>query len=191
MILLTIIFLGNLSDKRIEAGSFNSVEQHQGLLYTSQYTKAEIRVFRYEQDAYKMQKNFKVPLQKIGNTIPFMDISVRRDRVTYSSTGDNLIYIYSLTGERLMSHNKPSPVSVGELNYTYVSDGDEYGNVLLADRDADQLYVMNERGECRKVQLEPAAEKPRSAVMCNEFLFVASARKKLHKYRCHKTHPEQ
>ena len=73
------------------------------------------------------------------------------------------------------------------MNYTYFCVGDDDGNVLLADRDADQLYVMSEKGKYAAVQLEPAVNHPRGAVMLNGDLFVASGIMELYTYSCQKS----
>ena len=149
---------GQLDKVRIEAGTFTCVELHQGRLYAAKSAVPEVHVYRCEDDTHQIQQIFNVPRQEMKDANAWMNISVRRDRVTYSSTADNKIHIYSLTG-----------------------------NVLIADRDTDQLYVMNEKGEYAAVQLEPAVNHPRGAVMLNGDLFVASGIMELHKYNCQKS----
>ena len=111
-----------------------------------------------------------------------MNIIVQRDRVTYTTEGDKNIYIYSLTGDLLTSHKRPAlPESIYSSS-VYVCDGDDDGNVLIAGMHADQLYVMNERGEYSSPRLMPVVREPRCAVMFNGSLFVTTHTGLIHKY---------
>ena len=71
----------------------------------------------------------------------------------------------------------------GQFDISFISAVDDKGSVLIADNGNDRLQVMSEQGECRVLQLHPQVSKPRSAVLLNNQLYVASSGKpSLYKY---------
>ena len=82
--------------------------------------------------------------------------------------------MYSLSGELLQTYGRRLDDDAGDLSYPYISDDDDDGSVLIADRDIDRLQVMSEHGEFSVLQLQPPVSRPRSAVLFNNQLFVTS-----------------
>ena len=62
----------------------------------------------------------------------------------------------------------------GYLYCPYISDDDDDGSVLIADRGNNRLQVLNKQGVFRVLQLEPDVAAPRNAVLFDGHIYVTS-----------------
>ena len=90
------------------------------------------------------------------------------------SHGDDTIKVYSLSGELLQTYDAHGNGDAGQLDGPYISDDDDDGSVLIADR-SNRLKVMSEQGEFCVLQLQPPVSQSRSAVLFNNELYVTSS----------------
>ena len=110
-------------------------------------------------------------------------LNVNRNRVTCGSQHENEVAVYHMNGTLIRKRGQFGSKKVGQFSGLYVSDGDDAGNVLIADRWNNELQVMSSRGKFRIVSLEPRVEQPRAAVLFNDDLYVMScATKSLYRY---------
>ena len=108
-----------------------------------------------------------------------LTLSISNNQLTCCSAGDGSIKVYSLSGELLQTYGTRGRGDAGQLDCPFISDDDDDGSVLIADRDIDRLQVMSEQGEFNVLQLQPpvsrpSVSQPRSAVLFNNQLFVTS-----------------
>ena len=116
-----------------------------------------------------------------------LTLSISNNQLKCCSIGDDSIKVYSLSGELLQTYGTLGRGAAGQLYCPYISDDDDDGSVLIADRNNNRLQVMSEQGEVSVLQLQPPVSQPRSAVLFESHMFVTSWNKKTiyrYKYSC-------
>ena len=110
-------------------------------------------------------------------------LKVNRNRVICGSQHENEVAVYHMNGTLIRRRGQSGSKKVGQFSGLYVSDADDTGSVLIADRWNNKLQVMSLRGTFRIVSLKPKVEQPRAAVLFNGDLYVMScATKSLYRY---------
>ena len=114
-----------------------------------------------------------------------LTLSISNNQLKCCSFGDDIIKVYSLSGELLQTCGTRGRGDAGQLYWPFVSDDDDDGSVLIADYGNDRLQVMSEQGEFSVLQLQPPVSRPRSAVLFNNQLYVTSEHDNaIYKYSC-------
>ena len=111
-------------------------------------------------------------------------LNINKQRITCGSQHKNEVAVYHINGTLLRKSGQFRTDKSGHFSGLYVSDNDDAGNVLIADRWNDKLHVMtSSRGRFYIVSLEPSVKQPRAAVLFNGDLYVTScATKSLYRY---------
>ena len=104
-----------------------------------------------------------------------LTLSISNNQLKCCSRGDDIIKVYSLSGELLQTHGTCGSGDAGHLYYPCISDDDDDGSVLIADCGNHRLQVMSEQGEFSLLQLPPPELRPCSAVLFNNQLYVTSS----------------
>ena len=116
----------------------------------------------------------------------FLTLSISNNQLKCCSYINDIIKVYSLSGELLQTHGTPGRDDGGQLSGSYISNDDDDGSVLIADWGNDRLQVMSEQGEFSVLQLQPPVSEPRSAVLFNNQLYITSTsgHHRIYKYSC-------
>ena len=178
---------------RIASGDFRSVIVHQDQVYAADRKKCQTQVFRYnktltprwpriESTGWTKVKSIDHDFKQ--NNWP-LTLSISNNQLKCCSIGDDSIKVYSLSGELLRTYGTRGSGDAGRLDCPYISDDDDDGRVLIADRNNNRLQVMSEQGEVSVLQLQPPVTSPLRAVLFKNHVFVASWDKKaIYKYSC-------
>ena len=75
----------------------------------------------------------------------------------------------------LQTYGRSGRGDAGQLSSPVISNDDDDGSVLIADRDNNRLQVMSEQGEFSVLQLQPSVSEPRSAALFDNRLYVTSS----------------
>ena len=104
----------------------------------------------------------------------WITLSVKNNQIKCCSTSDNMIAVYSLSGELLHTYGKSGKGDAGTFDWAFICADDDDGSVLIADHDNNRLQVMSEQEEFSVLQLQPPVSRPRGAVLFNNKLYVTS-----------------
>ena len=165
---------------RIDSGDFTSVVVHQDQVYAADSKKNQTQAFQ-RNDIISTLRWIKI--RSIDHDFDLkgftLTLSISNNQLKCCSAGDGIIKVYSLSGELLQTYGTRGRGDAGQLDCPFISDDDDDGSVLIADRDIDRLQVMSEQGEFNVLQLQPpvsrpSVSQPRSAVLFNNQLFVTS-----------------
>ena len=173
--------------KRIANGSFRSIVVHQDQVYAADSEKCQTQVFQYKEASSPAEwlqlRSIDHDFNAKGSTLT---LSISNNQLKCCSDVDDSIKVYSLSGELLQTHGTSGRGDAG-LYSPYISDDDDDGSVLIADRLNNRLQVMSEQGEFSVLQSQPRVSGPSSAVLFNNQLYVMSdsyINSKVCKYSC-------
>ena len=171
-------FFTGITKNRINATGFSSVTVHQDQVYAATLNDPKtVIVYKHSGRDWNKVHSFTVAMEG------FITLSVKNNSMKCSSTREDKIEVYSLSGELLQTHGTWGSDDAGELSCSAICADDEEGSVLIADRDNNRLQVMSEKGEFTVLQLQPPVTEPCSAVVFNDKLYVTSDdNKKIYKY---------
>ena len=113
-----------------------------------------------------------IPLRKQHHNSTIY-ISVSKHHIACCTWKGSSIDIYSLDGEFKKSYGTYGS-DVGQLNYPYICDEDDAGNILIADKKNNRLQVMTPQGRFCVVNLTPRMEGPIAAAFYQGSVYVAS-----------------
>ena len=114
-----------------------------------------------------------------------LTLSISNNQLKCCSFGDDIIKVYSLSGELLQSYGTRGRGDAGQLNGPFICGDDDDGSVLITDQGNSRLQVMSEQGEFSVLQLQPPVSQPRDAMLFNDKLYVTSMDDKaIYKYSC-------
>ena len=173
---------------KITSGEFTSVVVHQDQVYVVDPKKNQTQVFQHSDTSsvrWIKIKTIRHDFKKKGATL---SVSISNNQLKCCSAGDGIIKVYSLSGELLQTYGARGRGDAGQLNGPFICGDDDDGSVLIADLSNDRLQVMSEQGEFSVLQLQPPVSRPRSAVLFNNQLYVASSpaigNSNLYRYSC-------
>ena len=176
---------------RIVSGCFTSVVVHQDKIYAANSKQCQTQAFRYKKTPrwIRIGSTGWTKLKSIDHDFSArgscLTLSISNNQLKCCSAGDDIIKVYSLSGEWLQTYGTHGSGAAGQFNCPYISDDDGDGSVLIADYGNDRLQVMSEQGEFSVLQLQPPVLDPRSAVLFNNHLYVTSDdEQKIYKYSC-------
>ena len=99
-------------------------------------------------------------------------LGVSKDEIVSCSSEKNNYYFYSGKANLLRIVEGPVKRNAHVVHTPYICDGDDAGNLLVADQDG--MMVMNRDGEFKYLSLQPNVIEPRCAVRFKNSLFVVS-----------------
>ena len=101
-------------------------------------------------------------------------LSVKNNQLKCCSANEGKIRVYTSSGQLLQTYGKAGSCDAGRFKRPFLCSDDEDGRLLIAVCYNDRLKVMTEDGKFSLVQLQPQISGPRSAVLFNNQLYVAS-----------------
>ena len=99
-------------------------------------------------------------------------LGISKDEIVSCSSEKNNYHFYSAKANLLRIVEGPGKRNAQDVHTPYICDGDDAGNLLVADHDG--MVVMNRDGEFKYLTLQPDVIEPRCAVRFKNSLFVVS-----------------
>ena len=132
---------------KITSGYFTSVVVHQDQVYAADGRKNHTKVFQHNKTTSPAEwlqlRSIDHDFNENGFTLT---LSISNNQLKCCSAGHGSIKVYSLSGELLQTYGTRGRGDAGQLDCPFISDDDDDGSVLIADRDNDRLQVMSEQG---------------------------------------------
>ena len=160
-------------ESEIASGDFASVVVHQDQVYAADVKKNQVQVFRHN-DTASPPRWIKLTCIDHDFKKRYLTLSISNNQLKCCATIEGVIKVYSLSGELLQTYGTRGRGGAGQLRRPYISDDDDDGSVLIADKFNNRLQVMSEQGEFSVLQLQPPISRPCSAVLFNNQLYVTS-----------------
>ena len=160
---------------RIAKGCFTSVVVHQDQVYAADSVKGQTQVFQHNDSLSPRWTKIRSIDHEFKTKYSTLTLSISNNQLKCCSARDGSIIVYWLSGELLQTYGTSGRGDAGQLACPVISNDDDDGSVLIADRDNNRLQVMSEQGEFSVLQLQPSVSQPRSAVMWKNCLYVASS----------------
>ena len=176
---------------RIASSQFLSIVVHQDRVYAAPWSKNQTDVFQHNttpQTGWRQQRsiNHDTDMKNAFEETECLNtISISNNQLKCCSIKDNIIKVYSLSGELLQIHGTFGSGDAGQFHNPAICDDDDDSSVLIADFYNARLQVMSEKGEFSVLQLQPPVSLPCSAALFNNQLYVTSPNDRLiSKYSC-------
>ena len=165
--------------KQVLKGYFTGVVRHQNRYYAAEAGTTTIYVYEHTGE-WKQCHLF--PVNAIHGYTLTLGISTKL--LFVGLAGNHRIDIFSLNG-RLQSNTGFQGIGgPGQLNLPYICSIDAAGAALIADNGNDRLQLLSANGQWSIVQLQPHVNRPQSACVMNDTLYVTEwSNRLLHAYK--------
>ena len=168
----------------IASEHFTNVVTHQDKVYVTRYDSDQTQVFQHNNRTSPRWRQPRSIDHDLKTKACTLTVSISNNQLKCCSFVDDIIKVYSLSGQLLQTYGTHGHGEAGQLYRPFINDSDD-GSVLIADCNNGRLQVMSEQGEFSVLQLEPPVSRPRSAVLFNNHVFATSfSEQTIYKYSC-------
>ena len=169
---------------RVIPGVFSSVVVHEDQVYAADDHRNLTRVLQLNETPPQGWRQLKTIDHNFKLKSYQVTLSTSNNQLYCYSRGDNIIKVYSLSGE-LLQPTREINHCADQVCWSFIRNNDDDGSVLIDESDDKSPQVMSEQGEFSVLQLQPPVTSPRSAVLFKNSMFTTSwIKKTIYKYSC-------
>ena len=170
---------------RVIPGVFSSVVVHEDQVYAADDHRNLTRVLQLNETPPQGWRQLKTIDHNFKLKSYQVTLSISKNQLYCYSRGDNIVKVYSLSGE-LLQPTREINHCADHICWSFIRNNDDDGSVLIDEFDGKSPQVVSEQGELLSLlELKPPIATLTNLVLFKDHVFATSwDTKTIYKYSC-------